>query len=299
MRSSSLQSASTAASIDGGTWRSSSSSRWIAKRLSSAWSSSTIRCGSDARDLAAQLRADRAAGAGHEHGLPRQVGADALELHVHRLAAEHVLDAHLAHLAGERAARLQQLEHGRQRAHRDAARAALAHDPRAGRARRGGDRDDHFVGLGLVEDARQVRLRCCRARARRRSAGRRLRGSSSRKPTGASPSSRLRMISRSDHPPALAGAGDQHACARPCARRGTRPAGGARRRCARARARRRGTRSESSANRTITPLGRTIATLRGDRVVAAGAGSGAPGGAPRWRRPSAARSRRPRATTAS
>ena len=46
MRSSSLQSASTAESIDGDTWRSSSSSRWIEKRLSSAWSSSTIRCGS-------------------------------------------------------------------------------------------------------------------------------------------------------------------------------------------------------------------------------------------------------------
>ena len=109
-----------------------------------------------AGDLAAQLRADRAAGAGHEHGLPGEVGADALELHLHRLAAEHVLDAHLAHLAGERAASLEQLEHGRQRAHGYPARAALAHDSRARRARGGGDRDDHFVGLGLVEDARQV-----------------------------------------------------------------------------------------------------------------------------------------------
>ena len=53
---------------------------------------------SDARDLTAQLRADRAAGARHEHGLLGQVGAHAIELHVHRLAAEHVLDAHLAHL---------------------------------------------------------------------------------------------------------------------------------------------------------------------------------------------------------
>ena len=85
-----------------------------------------------------------------------QVGADPLQLHVHRLAAEHVLDADLAHLAGERAARLQQLEDGRQRAHGDARAAALAHDPRARGAGRGGDGDDHFVGLGLVEDARQV-----------------------------------------------------------------------------------------------------------------------------------------------
>ena len=34
---------------------------------------------------------------------PREVGADALELHAHRLAAEHVLDLHLAHLAHDAA----------------------------------------------------------------------------------------------------------------------------------------------------------------------------------------------------
>ncbi len=51
---------------------------------------------------------------------------------------------------------LQQLEDRRQRAHRHRAAPALAHDARARRARRGGDRDDDFVGLGLVQDARQV-----------------------------------------------------------------------------------------------------------------------------------------------
>ncbi len=89
----------------------------------------------DAGDLAAELRADRAAGAGHEDDLAGQVGADPLELHVDGLAAEDVLDAHLAHLAGQRAARLEQLEDGRQRPHGNAPLAALADDPRTGRAR--------------------------------------------------------------------------------------------------------------------------------------------------------------------
>ena len=57
------------------TWRSSSSSRWISNRLSSAWSSSTSLRGADARDLAAQLGADRAAGAGDEHDLGRSGSA--------------------------------------------------------------------------------------------------------------------------------------------------------------------------------------------------------------------------------
>ena len=51
------------------------------------------------RDLAAQLRADRAAGAGDEHDLAGQVGGDALQVDVDRVAPEHVLDAHLADLA--------------------------------------------------------------------------------------------------------------------------------------------------------------------------------------------------------
>ena len=110
-----------------------------------------------ARDLAAQLGADRAAGAGDHHDLAAEVGADAVELHAHRLAPEHVLDLHLAHLAHDVArAGLQQLEDRRQRAHRDAALARRAHDARAQRARRRRDRDRDLVGLGLVEDAREL-----------------------------------------------------------------------------------------------------------------------------------------------
>ena len=114
----------------------------------------------DARDLAAQLAADRAAGAGHEHDLVGEVGADALELHPHRLAAEHVLDLQLAQLAHDLTpppcAVLQQLEDGRERADRDPARAAGGDDAAAQRAGRGRDRDDHLVGLDRVEHAREV-----------------------------------------------------------------------------------------------------------------------------------------------
>ncbi len=103
--------------------------------------------GLHASDLPAELRADRAAGACHEHGLLGQIGAHLLELHLHRLAPEHILDAHLAHLARKRALTLKQLENGRQRAHGDRALAALAHDARARRARGRGDGDHDFVGV--------------------------------------------------------------------------------------------------------------------------------------------------------
>ena len=109
-----------------------------------------------ARDLARELGADRAAGAGHEHHAPAQVGAHAVDLHAHRLAAEHVLHAHLAHLAHEVHAAGEQLEGRGQRAHRDAAVAAGGHDLLAQDARGGGDRDDHLVGLDVVEHAREL-----------------------------------------------------------------------------------------------------------------------------------------------
>jgi hypothetical protein len=93
----------------------------MAKRLSSAWSTRISLRGRDARDLAAQLRADRAAGAGDEHDLAGQVRADPVDLHHDRLAAEDVLDLHVADLADEVAAGVgpararvaQELEDGR------------------------------------------------------------------------------------------------------------------------------------------------------------------------------------------
>ena len=110
----------------------------------------------DARDLAAQLGADRAAGAGDEHRAPGQIAAGELGLHPHRLAAEDVLHPHLAHLPHQAAAVLQQLEHGRHRAHGHAALAARAHDARAHRAGSRRDRDQHLVGRDVVEHAPQL-----------------------------------------------------------------------------------------------------------------------------------------------
>ena len=80
-----------------------------------------------------------------------EVGAHALELDAHRLAAEHVLDAQLAHLAHHVAAGLEQLEHGRQGAHRDAAIATGLHHPCAEGAGGRRDGDDDLIGLDLVE----------------------------------------------------------------------------------------------------------------------------------------------------
>ena len=105
-----------------------------------------------ARDLAAELGADRAAGAGDQHPLVLEVGADAVELHHHRLAAEHVLDPDLAQLAGELDAAAQELEHGRQGADLDVALAALGDHLAAQHAGRGGDRDHDLVRGEPVED---------------------------------------------------------------------------------------------------------------------------------------------------
>ena len=117
MRVASLQSASTAVALP--KWRPSSSSRRISNSAFSPFSTQDQLARPDARDLPAELGADRAAGAGDEHRLARQVAAHAVDLHAHRLAAEHVLDAHLAHLAHEVHAAAQDLEDGGQRAHRD------------------------------------------------------------------------------------------------------------------------------------------------------------------------------------
>ena len=55
----------------------------------------------DARDLPAELGADRAAGAGDEHRLVGEVRGDRREVDLDRLAAEHVLDLDGPDLPGE------------------------------------------------------------------------------------------------------------------------------------------------------------------------------------------------------
>src|SRR5205807_2310473 len=57
--------------------------------------------GADARDLAAELRADRTAGAGDDDGLTCEVRRDRDEIHLDGLATEHVLNLDGPDLAGE------------------------------------------------------------------------------------------------------------------------------------------------------------------------------------------------------
>ena len=257
MRSSSLQSASTAASIEAGTCRSSSSSRWIEKRLSSAWSSSTIRRGStraiwrhssEPIEPPAPVTSTVCAG---------EVGADPLELHHGPARARARPRRAPRALPGERAAALEQLEHGRQRAHRDPALAALAHD----RARV----EPGAEGIAMITSSGSASSRMC-----------------GRSDCGVAPHAHAVepqaalervVVDEADgretelavahdlaqhELPAVAGADDQHACARSCVRRAARPAGGARRRArASARTPSRKT-SESRKNSTMTPLGSPI-----------------------------------------
>ena len=138
-----------------------------------------------------------------------QVGADAVDLDAHGLAAEHVLDLHLAHLAQQVDAAREQLEDGRQRAHRDPALAAGGHDLLAQDARGRGDRDDHLVGLGVVEHAWPAR-RSCRAPCSPPTRMPCLRGSSSTKPTAALPQLRVAAQLEGHLLAAVAGADDQH-----------------------------------------------------------------------------------------
>jgi hypothetical protein len=110
-------------------------------------------------DLAAELRADRAARPGDEHGASAQVGTHPIDLDSHGIASQHVLHAYLAHLPHQVQAAGEQLERGRQRANRDAALAAGGDHLLPQRSRRRGDRDDHLLRLHAVQDARQAARR--------------------------------------------------------------------------------------------------------------------------------------------
>ena len=156
----------------------------------------------DARDLAAQLGADRAAGAGDEHDAAGEVAADAVELHPHRLAAEHVLDLDLAHLAHEPRRRVCSssktvgiVRTGTPRSRQAATTGA--------RTVPGADGIAMITSSGSTSSSTLGRApRSCRARDSPRSIRAPcLRGSSSTKPTGRSPRSGLRMISRSSSRP--------------------------------------------------------------------------------------------------
>ena len=117
------------------------------------------------RDLAAELRADRAARTGDEHGVPFEVAGDLVEVDLHLLAAEHVLHLHRADLAGETDLPGDQLVEPRQRLHDDAQLLRRLDDAAAHLARDGRHRDQQLVGPVLAQDARQL-VESSRGRAR-------------------------------------------------------------------------------------------------------------------------------------
>jgi hypothetical protein len=110
--------------------------------------------GAERGDLAAELGADRAARAGHEDRRAGDVGRDRGHVEVDGVAAEHVLDLHLAQLLEEVEVARDQLVDARQRLHRHAGVAAGGHDPLADVAGGGRDGDDDLVRLLVGHQAR-------------------------------------------------------------------------------------------------------------------------------------------------
>ena len=150
----------------------------------SAWSTRTSRVGADARDLAAELGADRAAGAGDEHGLAGEVRRRSTSRSTStgsRPSTSSTCDR--ADLAGEVEVAGDQLVQARQRLHRHALARARS---RRSAARTSPDADGIAIstssGRLLAEDVAAAR-RSSRARGRRAGggsscAGRRRRGRS-------------------------------------------------------------------------------------------------------------------------
>ena len=109
--------------------------------------------------LAAELGADRAAGAGDQHRLAAEVLGDLLEVDLDGLAPEDVLDLDGPDLRRKVRVAGDELVEARQRLHRHLRVARLLDDLLAHVARRGGDRDQELVRPVVVEDVRQLRGR--------------------------------------------------------------------------------------------------------------------------------------------
>ena len=99
-----------------------------------------------AEDLPAELGADGAARAGDEHALAPQHAAHRADVGAHRLAAQQVLDPHLAQLVNADAA-VQQLVDAGDDARLHPCLAADAHDVTDLGAGRGGHGDDDLADL--------------------------------------------------------------------------------------------------------------------------------------------------------
>ncbi len=112
--------------------------------------------GAEVCDLAAELRADRAAGAGDEHGLSGDVRGHGFEVDLDRLTAEHVLDLNGTDLRGEVEVTRDQLVDARQRLDRHAGLRRDVDDPLAHLSGRGRDGDQDLVRLRLSQEAREI-----------------------------------------------------------------------------------------------------------------------------------------------
>ncbi len=103
----------------------------------------------EADQLPAQLRADRSAGAGHQHALARDVAGRGGHVGVHRVAAEEVGDVDVAQVAQAHPAvedLVQVGQHLDLQAQRPGGVGDVAEQLGAGR----GDRDDQDLGAGLL-----------------------------------------------------------------------------------------------------------------------------------------------------
>jgi len=112
--------------------------------------------GPEAGDLAAELGADRAAGAGDEHRLVLEIRSARVEIDVDRLAAEDVLDLHRPDLRREVGLAGDQLVQPRQRLDRHVVLPRDRDDPLACLAGGGRDRDQDLVGPVVAQDVRQL-----------------------------------------------------------------------------------------------------------------------------------------------
>ena len=107
-------------------------------------------------DLAAELRADGAAGARYEHGRAGDVRGDRRHVELDGLAPEDVLDLHLAELTGEVEVAGDELVDARHGLHGDACVAARVDDPLADLSRAGRDGDDDLVRPVVAQEPREV-----------------------------------------------------------------------------------------------------------------------------------------------
>jgi len=111
---------------------------------------------SDAGDLAAELRSDRATCAGHEHDLPGDVAGDRVEIRLHRLPAEQVLDLDRSDLTGEAELAGDQLVQARKRLDRNPLCPRDLDDTLTNVPCRGRDRDEELVGATVAQKLRKI-----------------------------------------------------------------------------------------------------------------------------------------------